>query len=483
MKNIINQPFRPFVSQPLFKFILGIFCCICLINTSCVKNAVLPGDKDITAIILDHPNGTQFDTTGLKIIITNDTINITVPHNTDVTAIVPQITITGKTISPATNVQQDFSKPVTYTVTAADGTTKQYVVIVAKGGQSILYVGSSNKNFYALDALTGLLVWQFTGGGSFSFSSPTVSNGMVYAGCTDNNFYAFDALTGALKWKYATGLSIESSPAVVNGIVYFGSDDHNMYALDAVTGTLKWKYTTGFNLSSSPAVLNGIVYFGSDDGYITALDALTGQLKWNYSTQSLVGASSPAISNGVLYIGCRNGNLYALDAASGSLKWIFSTNGISLEESSPTIYNGVVYIAGWYNVPAFTQGGSLYAVDAQTGSLVWQQLNNIGISSSPFIADGNLYISCDDMNFYSLNATTGVTNWKAKILPNSSGATVYKGVVYVGGGGTWNIYAFDEVSGNVIWQFPVPQGLDNSSPCVLGGDGVVALPGVSGQQF
>ncbi|MBR2567113.1 MAG: S-layer homology domain-containing protein [Paenibacillus sp.] len=58
------------------------------------------------------------------------TVTLTVPFGTDVTALVPTITHTGASVSPNSNDAQDFTNPVTYTVTAADGTTQQYEVTV-----------------------------------------------------------------------------------------------------------------------------------------------------------------------------------------------------------------------------------------------------------------------------------------------------------------------------------------------------------------
>ncbi len=166
---------------------------------SCSKRdaPVLSSDKEIASFILKHADGSAFDTAGIKVSIAGDTIRVTVPFATNLNGLIPNITITGVSISPATNVAHDFSKPVTYTVTAADGTTQEYVVIVSTNSTgSMVFVGSSDNNFYALDALTGKLMWKFTGGGWFSYASPTLYNGIVYAGCTDNNLYALNALTG-----------------------------------------------------------------------------------------------------------------------------------------------------------------------------------------------------------------------------------------------------------------------------------------------
>ena len=58
------------------------------------------------------------------------TIALSVPYGTDVTALVPAITISGASVSPASGVAENFTIPVTYTVTAADGSSQAYTVTV-----------------------------------------------------------------------------------------------------------------------------------------------------------------------------------------------------------------------------------------------------------------------------------------------------------------------------------------------------------------
>lgn len=63
--------------------------------------------------------------------INGNSILIVVPYGTDVNQLVASIDISDKaSISPSTSVKQDFSNPVTYTVTAEDGQTQQYTVEV-----------------------------------------------------------------------------------------------------------------------------------------------------------------------------------------------------------------------------------------------------------------------------------------------------------------------------------------------------------------
>lgn len=62
---------------------------------------------------------------------TNGTISVVMPYGTDVSKLVPVISGNNiASITPGSGVMQDFSKPVTYTVTLTDGTAKTYTVTV-----------------------------------------------------------------------------------------------------------------------------------------------------------------------------------------------------------------------------------------------------------------------------------------------------------------------------------------------------------------
>jgi fibronectin type 3 domain-containing protein len=59
------------------------------------------------------------------------TIAIRVPHGTDRSSLAPAISVSaGASVSPAPGIARDFSSPVSYTVTAEDASTQEYVVTV-----------------------------------------------------------------------------------------------------------------------------------------------------------------------------------------------------------------------------------------------------------------------------------------------------------------------------------------------------------------
>ena len=78
---------------------------------------------------------TSFTILGVAGQITNgassSTVTLTLPAGTDLSAQTPTIVINGSSLAPATGVPQNFMQPVTYVVTAADGSTRTYTVTVS----------------------------------------------------------------------------------------------------------------------------------------------------------------------------------------------------------------------------------------------------------------------------------------------------------------------------------------------------------------
>jgi outer membrane protein assembly factor BamB len=81
---------------------------------------------------------------------------------------------------------------------------------------------------------------------------------------------------------------------------------------------------------------------------VYALDASSGQKKWSYQGDYL--NTMPTVANGMIYGGTFTGTVYALAGQSGSEKWSYQTGeNISF---SPTVANGVVYVASHDNLAA-----------------------------------------------------------------------------------------------------------------------------------
>ena len=179
-------------------------------------------------------------------------------------------------------------------------------------GEELLYFGCEDGAVVALD-IRGEAKWRFRARrGVMSSPFLDVIEGLVFVGSKDWNFYALDANTGWPVWRVRTGGPIVSSPTMADGTIFIGSADKCLYALDARhNGREKWKYETEGQVTSNPVYANGIVYVGSVDGHLYSIDAETGELRWRYQTGGPI-VSSPAVSDNVVYIGSIDRYVYAI---------------------------------------------------------------------------------------------------------------------------------------------------------------------------
>ncbi len=106
--------------------IFSILLLISVILISCEDDeATLSSDNSILNFAISD-GSTQID-----LLINNDNSTVTgnVPFNFQLENVSTEIVVAdGASISPAPNVEQDFTNPVTYTITAENGDTKSYVV-------------------------------------------------------------------------------------------------------------------------------------------------------------------------------------------------------------------------------------------------------------------------------------------------------------------------------------------------------------------
>ena len=162
----------------------------------------------------------------------------------------------------------------------------------------------------ALDARTGRLLWEYRTAGDAS--GPIIVDGVVYVSAGDERsylledppesgnpamrgyVYALDAVTGDLVWQRRVVAAVSAgpgAPAVVDGTVYVRSSDQFRY-----------------NDRRSPPA-------GPINGQISAFDARTGETRWLLEINDQF-AEAPAVHHGVAYVTSLNGQVCALRAPS-----------------------------------------------------------------------------------------------------------------------------------------------------------------------
>lgn len=273
------------------------------------------------------------------------------------------------------------------------------------------YVAGGDGYLYCLDAASGDIVWQYSGGVGGSFSTPAISDGHLYVSSSKGTFSCLEAGTGKLVWETSLDGALWSSPLILGDRVYAGSSNARLYCLEASSGKVLSFFSAVGAVNSAPAYADGLLYFSSEY-YLYALNASTLELVWHAFTSS--GSNSPTVYNGSVYIGSSDGALYSFNAAMGAENWRYVTHGFIV--SSPAAAYGYVYVT--------SEDNNVYCLDAVSGELVWRTATGFWICSSPAVADGNLYVGSQDCNIYCLDAYTGAIKWSiaAQEAVNSSPA-------------------------------------------------------------
>jgi len=109
------------------------------------------------------------------------TVSVTVPMGTNVTALVPTITISAlASVNPASGVAQNFTNPVTYRVTAENGTTQDYVVTVTIDSAPICGSGdfAGMQGYWKLDSNATDYLGLYNGSGSPTYTTGKLSTAL-----------------------------------------------------------------------------------------------------------------------------------------------------------------------------------------------------------------------------------------------------------------------------------------------------------------
>ena len=324
----------------------------------------------------------------------------------------------------------------------------------------ILYIGSNDYNFYAVDSKTGKKIWKFKTKGAIT-STATVYNGTIWFTSRDDYLYALQSKNGKEIWKFKMGKDLRnkdyqdywdyylSSPNIYNGNIFVGSGDGFLYAINCKTKKIIWKFNANSRIRTTPAINEGLVVFGTMDGHIIAADMKDGTEKWKFAVD---GASfhfndrnndrtsvfcSPSIGNNIVTIGGRDGFIYGINALNGKLdwktthdssSWILST---AISENTVYIGSGSAFILQAANLQSGKEkwrfktksavfssisitgntlyfadiAGIVYALDKITGKKKWEYAAGTRIFSTPVVSDGMVYFGSDDGNIYALKGT------------------------------------------------------------------------------
>lgn len=322
-----------------------------------------------------------------------------------------------------------------------DGASGSAPILYAEG---MIFVPLKDGTVQAFNATTLRPVWRSENLGNQCTTALTYADGFLY-GSTGNS-----ALSKAFclsvtdenpksetETKYASWMAYDSAypkgsywstPLAAGSAIVYGMDAVDGTSLlcsrDKATGALLSKLTlTGLgNVRSSIVCTGSTLYFTTQGGYLcsASLDLQTGVLSGLKSVQHMgitSSDSSPVVYNGVVYYGA-NGCVVAADADTlAEVRRTSVGNGKSKVQASPLLINayaasdGAVYLYVTQNA----KPGALYTVRDDGNSLTCAAIytpaeaqQNYGNFSPICAEDGTLYYHNDSGYLFALKKETTV---------------------------------------------------------------------------
>ncbi len=204
----------------------------------------------------------------------------------------------------------------------------------------------------------------------------------------------------------------------------------------------------------------------TNDSAINSSNVNSLGLAWNFTITGLGafggGTTNPVIVGDNVYFQDLKGSVFNLDLATGKVNWNTTFNSSGLEGP-----NGVA--VGYGKVFVMTDLWNVTALNASDGKELWRTslfvVNTTGIDIQPYVFDNKVYVSSvpgtGDIFYapggigvlYALDQATGNVAWnfttiKDNNLDNDPGNN--------SGGGSWYPPAIDEATGIMYWSVANP---------------------------
>jgi len=323
---------------------------------------------------------------------------------------------------------------------------------------SILFVGGGDAHFYALNAVTGAIIWQTPLGSSpahFIWSSPTVVNGSVYFGMASygdcplvqGQFIQLNAATGAIEHIFGVvppaclGGTVWGSPAFdeEDGSIYFATSQDNYFDTSQSDACSKAEQYTTSLVKLRAADLSFIDSWQVPPADQVALDGDFG------STPTLFTATIDQVKRRMVGVMNKNGFYYAFDRNKIGAGPLWQAR-VAIGGAEPINGQGSVSVAAWDGRTVYAAGGqtvirntkcggSVRAIDPSSGAFRWSLCLPKAVLGAVMVVPGLVVIGAGS-RIYILDAVTGDVLYTfhdtAQDATFWSPATISDGVLYQG---------------------------------------------------
>ncbi|PJD95680.1 MAG: outer membrane protein assembly factor BamB [Legionella sp.] len=300
---------------------------------------------------------------------------------------------------------------------------------------------------------------------------PVANKGAIYIADQSGLVQSIAQSSGKILWSQPLKTGLVSGPAIGDGVIAVGTNRSSLVLLSQNDGSKLWTAKLSGELLAPPAIAQHRLIAKTIDGKVYAFDLKTGKQLWmvEHGAPNLIlkASSSPVVMDNLVLIGFPDGKLDALELQTGRLLWqrsiAYATGASDVErlvdiDADPIIQGDVVYLASYQ--------GYVGALSLDNGEFIWRK--SASIYKDMTLHSNTLYYTDSNDVVWSLNASTGMVNWKQKTLKaRDVTEPVLWGNYLIVGDKTGYLHFIEPQTGEFIGRTSLSSGV-SIAPIVIG---------------
>ena len=298
--------------------------------------------------------------------------------------------------------------------------------------------------------------------------SPALGETILAVGTVDRNVVLVDRTSGDILWRQRLDGTIRAGPLLDEDRLYVATEaqpEGRVYAIRLRDGRPLWRTKVGSVVA--PLAYDGeSLYAGTEGGAVVRIDPEGdgGRVVWRRALSGAVRAGPVATPQGLAVITTAD-SLYLLDRVTGQVRARRATPGAVL--ATPATDGRRVYFG--------TTNGRLLAVNLPDLTVQWEQAAGDAVYGAPALAHDTLYALTRDGHLWLIpvDQPGAATSHALGITATAGPTPIVPGVLV--GSVSGEILLVDRATGNILWRAQVAGPIEE--PPLVQGRQLVVVAG------
>jgi len=276
--------------------------------------------------------------------------------------------------------------------------------------------------------------------------SPALGETILAVGTADRNVVLVDRTSGEILWRQRVDGTIRAGPLLDEDRLYLATEaqpEGRVYAIRLRDGKTIWRTRVGSVVA--PLGFDGeALYAGTEGGAVVRVNPEDGHVMWRRALSGAIRAGPIATPQGLAVVTTAD-TLYLLDRTTGQVRARRATPGAVL--ATPASDGRRVYLG--------TTDGRLLAIDLPELTVRWERAAGDAVYGAPALAHDTLYVLTRDGHLWLIpvDDPAAAKSHALGIVATAGPTPIISGVLV--GSVSGEILLVDRANGAVLWRAQV----------------------------